>query len=148
VVESVDAQIVRAPSASFVRRVEVAEGSAVKAGDRLLTLDLAAEQAELARARADLARADDALRAAEPGGPSGDAVQLDVDRRAADADIAHLARERDATERLVAKNAATSEELAQADLALDRMRGTREVLVGRRAERARRRGVDARLAAL
>src|ERR1700687_5409547 len=65
VVEPTDPHQLRAPASAFVRTVLVVEGQGVKKGDVLMTLDFAQQKAELARARQDLATAQDDLRNAE-----------------------------------------------------------------------------------
>jgi RND family efflux transporter MFP subunit len=112
----------------------VAEGQTVKRNDTLLTLDLSEWRAELARAREDLAKADNELRLDEQGGPAGRRAQVASDLQKAEAEVAHLLQERDALARLVARQSATRAELDQTSLALARAASTRDALVTQQLE--------------
>jgi len=137
VIEPGDPHVIRAPVTVFVKDVAVVEGQAVKRGAVLMTLDLAEQRAELARAREALAKAQNELRASEAGGSAADLAQVESDLRKTDAEIADLRRAKAATERLVAKQAATGDELRQTELALARAEATREALARKREEMQR-----------
>src|SRR5262249_18226131 len=137
VIEPVEPHVIASRVAAFVAAIAVVEGAAVVRGDLLLTLDVEAQRAELARARETLAKAENDVRVFEAGGPAGERAQLDADLRTADAEVEHLRVQRDATERLVSKQSATSTELAQAQLALERAEATRQAL-GKKREALRR----------
>jgi len=137
VVEPGDPHVIRAPVTAFVKEVNVVEGQAVKRGAVLMTLDLAEQRAELARAREALAKAQNELRVLEAGGPAAELAQVESDIRKTDAEIADLRRAKEATERLMAKQAATGDELRQTELALARAEATREALARKREEMQR-----------
>src|SRR5438552_13706199 len=118
VIEPSEPHVIRAPVATFLKTVDVVEGQTVKRGATLMTLDLAEQRAELARAREDLARAQNQLRVLEAGGSATELVQVESDIRKTDAEIAELRRAKEATERLIARQAATRDELRQTELAL------------------------------
>jgi HlyD family secretion protein len=128
VIEPVDPHVIASRVSAFVAALSVAEGQPVARGDLLLTLDVEAQRAELARAREALAKAENDVLMFEAGGPAGLRAQADADLRTAEAEVEHLHRERDATVRLVAKQAATRTELAQTQLALERAEATRDAL--------------------
>ena len=131
VVEPADPRVIRAPVATFVQKVQAVEGQPVRRGDVLMTLDLALQRAELARARGDLVAAENDLRLDEAGGPAAERAQVESDLHKAEAEAAHLGRDRDGIARLVAQQAATRDELAQAELALIRAEANREALAAR-----------------
>jgi HlyD family secretion protein len=132
IIEPVEPHVIASRVSAFVSSISVTEGQTVQRGDLLLTLDVEAQRAELARAREALAKAQNDLRVVEAGGPAAERAQADADVRTAEAEVEHLRRERDATERLVAKQAATRMELAQAQLALERAEATLEALAKKR----------------
>lgn len=133
-VEPSEPHVMSAPVSAFISAVRVVEGQKVSRGDLLLTLDVAPQRADLARAREELAKAQNELRVLESGGPIGERAQVDADLRKAEADIAQLQRARGATERLIAKQAATRDELDQTQLALTRAEATRDALARRTQE--------------
>ena len=89
------------------------------------------------RAREALAKAQNELRVLEAGGPAAELAQVESDIRKTDAEIADLRRAKEATERLMAKQAATGDELRQTELALARAEATREALARKREEMQR-----------
>jgi HlyD family secretion protein len=68
----------------------------------------------------------------EAGGPAGERAQIEADLRTAEAEVEQARGQRDATERLVSKQAATSTEFAQARLTLERAEATRDALAKKR----------------
>ncbi len=70
VVEPREPYVIRAPVGAFVVAVQSVEGRKVRRGDSLLTLDVAAQRADLARAREELVKAQNAARVLEAG-PAG-----------------------------------------------------------------------------
>ncbi len=119
-VEAIMPYSIRAQSPTFVEKVLAVEGQAVKRGQLLLTLVVDDVRAELHRARGQLVAAQDDLQSARAGGRADELARLESDIRKADAERAQLRRERDALERLVAKQAATKAELLQSQTALER----------------------------
>jgi HlyD family secretion protein len=117
-VEPIAPFVVRAQLDTFVERVRVVEGQAVKKGQLLLELNVKDVSAQLAEAKAKLLRAEDDLRAAKAGGRTDDAARTAGALATAWAQRDRLQRNHDALARLVAQQAATKDELAANDLEL------------------------------
>jgi len=117
-VEPISPFVVRAQLDTFVEKVQGVEGQQVKKGQLLLELNVKDAAAQLAEARAKLLRAQDDLRSAKAGGRADDAARAIGDLAKAEAERDRLQRNHDALERLVAKQAATKDELATNELAL------------------------------
>ena len=117
-VEPIDPFVVRAQLDTFVEKVSVVEGQAVKKGQLLLELNVKDASAQLAEARSKLLRAEDDLRAAKAGGRSDEAAKTEGQLAAAVALRDRLQRNHDSLERLIAQQAATKDELAANDLEL------------------------------
>jgi HlyD family secretion protein len=133
-VEPSEPSVIRAPVGAFVSAVQNVEGRKVQRGDSLLTLDVAAQRADLTRAREELVKAQNAALVLQAGPEGGEWAQVTSDFRKADAEVLQLQRARDATERLVAKQAANRDELDRAELALTRALVTRDALARRQQE--------------
>jgi HlyD family secretion protein len=116
--EPIDPFVVRAQLDTFVEKISVVEGQAVKKGQLLLELNVKDAAAQLAEARSKLLRADDDLRAAKAGGRSDEAAKTEGQLAAALALRDRLQRNHDSLERLIAQQAATKDELAANDLDL------------------------------
>lgn len=147
-VEPIKPYSIRALLSTFVEKVSAVEGQAVKRGQLLMTLDVEEARAELARAREQLVAAQDDLRAARAGGRPGEQAQLESDLRKADAERSRLRQEHDALERLVAKQAATKDELGQNRIALERAEADWQRLQKTKAELERRAKLDVERATL
>jgi HlyD family secretion protein len=117
-VEPIGPFVVRAQLDTFVEKISVVEGQAVKKGQLLLELNVKDAAAQLAEARSKLLRADDDLRAARAGGRSDEAAKTEGQLAAAVALRDRLQRNHDSLERLIAQQAATKDELAANDLDL------------------------------
>src|ERR1700692_4047916 len=117
-VEPISPFVMRAPLDTFVENVTGVEGQQVKKGQLLLELNVRDARAQLDDAEARLLRARDELRAAQSGGKSDEAARVAADLAKAQGDRDRLARNHDALERLIAKQAATRDELAANELAL------------------------------
>ena len=117
-VEPISPFVMRAPLDTFVEKVTGVEGQQVKKGQLLLELNVRDARAQLDDAEAKLLRAQDELRAAQGGGKSDEAARVATDLAKAQGDRDRLLRNHDALQRLVAKQAATRDELAANDLAL------------------------------
>lgn len=117
-VEPIAPFVVRAQLDTFVEKISVVEGQAVKKGQLLLELNVKDATAQLAEARSKLLRAEDDLRAARAGGRSDEAAKTEGQLAAAVALRDRLQRNHDSLERLIAQQAATKEELAANDLDL------------------------------
>jgi HlyD family secretion protein len=117
-VEPIAPFVVRAQLDTFVEKVSVVEGQAVRKGQLLLELNVKDAAAQLAEARSKLLRADDDLRTARAGGRSDEAAKTEGQLAAAVALRERLQRNHDSLERLIAQQAATKDELAANDLDL------------------------------
>src|ERR1700736_442723 len=117
-VEPIAPFVVRAQLDTFVERISVVEGQAVKKGQLLLELNIKDAAAQLADARSKLLRVEDDLRAAKAGGRSDDAAKTEGQLDAATAQRDRLQRNHDSLQRLIAQQAATKDELAANDLDL------------------------------
>ena len=117
-VEPIAPFVVRAQLDTFVERISVVEGQAVKEGQLLLELNVKDAAAQLADARSKLLRAEDDLRAAKAGGRSDEAAKSEGQLAGALAQRDRLKRNHDSLERLIAQQAATKDELAANDMDL------------------------------
>jgi HlyD family secretion protein len=117
-VEPIAPFVMRAPLDTFVEKVTGVEGQQVKRGQLLLELNVRDARAQLDDAEAKLLRAQDELRIARNGGKVEESARVAADLAKAQGDRDRLLRNHDALERLIAKQAATREELAANDLAL------------------------------
>lgn len=103
---------------TFITRVGVVEGQAVRKGQPLLTLDSTVDVAQLAQARQQLLTAQRQLQDGRAGGPPDQVAQLTSELTKAEASRNQLAAEQKALEQLVANHAATQDELARNALKL------------------------------
>lgn len=117
-VEPITPYTMRAQLDTFVEKVAVVEGQAVKKGQLLLQLNVKDAEAQQAEARAKLLRAQDDLRAARAGGRADEAARVTGDLAKAQAERDRLQRNHEVLTRLIEKQAATKDELAANDLAL------------------------------
>jgi HlyD family secretion protein len=148
VIEPVASQVARARTSTFVTHIAVSAGQAVKIGDLLIAIDVSPERAALAQEREALARAVNEQRIVESGDRAGEVAQVDGELRSADAEVRHLTAARAATARLVEKQAATRDELAQTDVALTRAEATRAALAHKADDLRRNASMDASAARL
>jgi len=137
-VEPITATVARAQFPTFVEKVLASEGQSVHRGQLILTLDAADVRAQLAQARANLLAAQTDLQNARAGGPPDEVVQLQGDLQKALVSVANLERMQQALEQLVAKQAATQDELAQNQAALAQARANLETLQQKKATLAQR----------
>ena len=142
-VEPISPYVVRAQSDTFVEKVYASEGQNVKRGQLLLTLDVKDAAAQLSAARAKLLRAQEDLKQARSGGKPDAAAQISSDLVKAQADQDRLQSEHDALGRLLAKGAATKDEVAANELALAKARAEVNRLTIAKQEFSRQVGADA-----
>ena len=117
-VEPVSANVARAEFPTFVEKVMATEGGTVRRGQLILTLNAADIRSQLAEARANLLAAETDLRNAHAGGPPEEVAQLQADLQTGQVEVANLERTAKMLKELVAKQAATQDELAQNQAAL------------------------------
>jgi HlyD family secretion protein len=117
-VEPISPYVMRAQLDTFVQKVLVHEGQAVRKGQVLLELDVKDAAARLAEAKAKLLKAEDDLRAAKGGGKADEAAKVTGDLAKAQAERDRFQKNNEVLLRLIAQQAATQEELAANDLSL------------------------------
>ena len=141
-VEPISPYPMRAQLDTFVERIYVVEGQQVKRGQALLDLNVKDAAAQLAEARSKLLRAQDDLRAAKAGGRADDAARVVGDLVKAQAERDRLQRNHDALQRLIAQQAATTDELAANDLALTKTQAEVTRLMAAKQEFGRQVSLD------
>lgn len=127
-VEPISPTIARAEYPAFVAQVFATEGQRVRRGQVILKLDSADIQSQLAQARGGLLEAQTELRNAQAGGPPDQVAVLQGDLQQAQAEVANLERNHKALQGLVAKQAATQDELAQNEADLTKARAKLQTL--------------------
>jgi HlyD family secretion protein len=138
-VEPISPVVARAEFATFVSKVTATEGEAVHRGQLILTLDAAEVRAQLAQSQADLLAAESDLRNARAGGPPDEVAQLRGEIEQEKIEVTNLERTENVLEQLLAKHAATQDELALNQAALAKARAHLQQLAERKqalAERA------------
>jgi HlyD family secretion protein len=141
-VEPLSPAVAHAEFPTFVEKIVATEGEAVRRGQLILVLDAAEIRSQLAQARADLLAAQNDLRNARAGGPPDQVAQLQGDWQAAQVRVANLERTEKSLEALVAKQAATQDELAQNQASLAKERGNLQALEARKQDLAQRSSVN------
>lgn len=131
-VEPISPTIAVAQYPTFVDRVFATAGQHVRAGELILKLDSADIRSQLAQARAALLAAQTDLRNAQAGGPPSQVAELEGELQQAQVEVANLERNHKALVALVAKQAATLDELAQNEADLAKARAKLESLQQRK----------------
>ena len=124
-VEPIAPMTAHAEFPTFVSKVSATEGQLVHKGQTILVLDSADVRAQLAQAQAELLVAQATLHNAQAGAPE-DAAQVNGALAQAQAEVKNLERTHASLEQLVAKQAATKDELAQNEADLAKARATLE----------------------
>jgi len=117
-VEPISPYVMRAQLDTFVEKISAVEGQQIKKGQVLLELNVHDAAAQLAQARSRLLKAQDDFRAASAGGRADEAARVSGDLAKAFAERDRLQRSHDALQRLLAKQAATKDELSANELEL------------------------------
>jgi HlyD family secretion protein len=141
-VEPISPTVARAEFPTFVEKLMAAEGQSIHRGQPILALGVADVRSQLDQARANLLVAQSDLRNARAGGPPADVAQLNGDLQKSRAQVANLERTHAALEQLVAKQAATQDELAQNEVALAQARTNLNTLQQKKEYMTRQAGVD------
>jgi len=147
-VEPISPFVAHAQFPTFVDKVMATEGQSVHRGQVVLVLDAADMKSQLAQARADLLAAQTALQNARTGGPPSDVAQLEGDLQKAQSQVANLERTQKVLADLVAKQAATQDELAQNQAVLAQARANLQALQQRMAALKQQASVDVQTATL
>jgi HlyD family secretion protein len=147
-VEPIAPTVARAEFSTFVAEENAVEGQAVHRGQVILHLDDSDIRAQLSQARADLLAAQNDLRNARTGGPPDEVAQLQGSLQNAETQVANLERTQQQLTQLVAKQAATQEEVAQNQAALATARANLQTFREKKAALAQRAAVTAQSATL
>jgi HlyD family secretion protein len=147
-VEPVSPYVLRAQFPTFVTKVIAREGQHVRRGELLVTLDDTDIRAALAQAQEALLRAQEDLRIARAGGRADEAAQLDAALRRAELERDRLQQVRDTLQRLAARQAATSEEIARNAVDLARAQADFQEARQKKDDFARRVKLDVERSAL
>lgn len=147
-VEPIAPYSIRAQLDTFVEKVHVSEGQNVRKGQLLVELNVKDAASQLAQAKSRLLRAEDDLRSARAGGRADEAARVAGDLAKAQADRDRLQRNQESLKRLVAKGAATNDELATNELALVKAESEVSRLLSAKQEFNRQAGVDTSRGAL
>ena len=131
-VEPISPTIARAEYPAFVSRVLATEGQSVRRGEVVLTLDSSDIRSQLAQAKNALLAAQTELRNAHAGGPPAQVAEIDGDLQQATVEVTNLERDHKALIALVAKQAATQDELAQNEANLAKARAKLQSLQQRK----------------
>jgi HlyD family secretion protein len=133
-VEPIAPYVMRAQLDTFVEKVSATEGQTVRKGQVILELDVKDAAARLSEAKSKLLRAQDDLRAAKAGGRTDEAARVAGDLAKAQAERDRLQKNHEVLQRLIARQAATQEELAANDLALTKAQAEVTRLVAAKQE--------------
>jgi len=147
-VEPISPAVAHAEFPTFVKKVMTAEGQTVHRGEVILTLDAADIRSQLAQARADRLAAQTDLRNARAGGPPEQVAQLKGDLQAARVQVKNLETTDKALRELVAKQAATQDELAQNEASLAKARANLNALEARKQDLQQRSAASIEAASL
>jgi HlyD family secretion protein len=147
-VEPIAPTIARAEFPAFVVRVLATEGQNVHRGQEILELNSADIASQLAQARAALLAAETDLRNARAGGPPEQVAELQGDLQQAKIEVENLERTHKALVDLVAKQAATQDELAQNETDLTKAQAKLQSLQERKQALAEKANVSAESASL
>jgi HlyD family secretion protein len=137
-VEPISPTVARAEFPTFVDRVMATEGQSVRRGQLILTLDAADVRSQMAQARADLLSAQNDLRNARAGGAPDQVAQLDGDLQAAQLQVKGLESDEKSLEGLVAKQAATQDELSRCQSSLAKARANLQALQAKKQDLTQR----------
>lgn len=125
--------VVRAARPGIIRKVNVKNGDAVLKGAAIAELDSRDAAAELSSAQAALAGARAQLEVLRDGAATSARVDIDNEIARNRADLATAQREYEALKRLVAKHAATGQELSAAALRIENLKASIAALERKRA---------------
>jgi len=147
-VEPIAPFVAHAEFQTFVDHVYAVEGQGVRKGQTILTLNAADMRAQLEQTQSDLLSAESDLRNARAGGAPDQLADLQGNIEQTNVEIASLERTRKALLDLVAKQAATQDELAANDANLTKARARLEALTEKKGALSQAAEVTAEAAAL
>jgi HlyD family secretion protein len=120
-VEPIEWMPVRSERAGVITRVWVSKGQLVRKGDALVELDTRVASADLSKAQAAIQEAQAQERVLTQGGRVAERQQIEADLARARLDLDAAQKSYQALERLVAKQAATRQELDSAHQLVDQL---------------------------
>ncbi len=141
-IEPINAFVFRAEFPTYVSEVSAKEGQSVRRGDKILRLDDADIESQLAAVRQDLLTTQSVLKSARAGGSPDQAADLQGQLSTAQARVASLEKVQKSLRELFAKQAATQAELDQNSLDLDNARTNLRTLQEKKAQFDSQAGLD------
>ncbi|MGA8267746.1 MAG: efflux RND transporter periplasmic adaptor subunit, partial [Candidatus Acidiferrales bacterium] len=141
-IEPINAFVFRAEFPTYVSEVSAKEGQSVRRGDKILRLDDADIESQLAAVRQDLLTTQSVLKNARAGGSPDQAADLQGQLSTAQARVASLEKVQKSLRELFAKQAATQAELDQNSLDLDNARTNLRTLQEKKAQFDSQAGLD------
>lgn len=147
-VEPIAPTVAHAEFPTFVDHVLASEGQTVRHGEVILTLDASDIRSQLAQTKADLLSTQADLRNARAGGAPGELAELQGELQQAKVDVDNLERSHKALQDLVAKQAATQDELALNEANLTKAHARLDAFTEKKMAIAQKAGVTAESAAL
>jgi HlyD family secretion protein len=120
-VEPIEWMPVRAERAGLISRIWISRGQLVRKGDPLVELDTRVASADLSKAQAAIQEAQAQEKVLKQGGRVAERQQIDADLARARLDLDAAQKSYQAVERLVAKQAATRQELDSARQLVDQL---------------------------
>lgn len=147
-IEPIDPQIARAQLDSFVTEAFLKEGSQVRHGETVLTLDANQTRADLKQAKIELLQAQTDLSDARAGGEPDQKAQLAGDIRELRVEVDRLRKRQEALEKLFTTHASTQDEVSQNGTYLERGRAALDVLLKRQKDFADRAALQEQSASL
>jgi HlyD family secretion protein len=133
-VEPISPVTARAGFPTFVQKVFAKEGQTVHRGELILTLESADMRAQLAQAQADLLNAQTDLQNAKAGGAPEQVAQLKANLQSARMQVKNLTNSAKQLKELVAKQAATEQQLIQTQEDLTKADGTLQTLEAKKKD--------------
>jgi len=141
-IEPINAFVFRAEFPTYVTEVSAKEGQPVHRGERILRLDDADIQSQLAAARQDLLATQSLLKNANGGGSPDQVADLQGQVRTAEARVQSLEKLQKSLRDLFAKQAATQSELDQNSLDLENARTNLRTLQQKKTQFETQAGLD------
>lgn len=137
-IEPIAPHVYKAEFESSVTGVFAKQGSSVRIGETIVTLDADQVRADLAWAKIQLLSAQDDVRNDHAGGPPDEKAELMGDLRRSEADVEHLRNRQNLLENLFNAHAVTREDVNQNATALARAQALLDTLEAKRKDLAER----------
>lgn len=147
-VEPIEPYAIQSQLTTFIETVSVKQGDIVRGGQILMTLNAKDLETELARLKGELFAAEDEHKIAAGGGPPDEVAQLQSDLVKTETEITRLRLETERLERLLARQAATPQELEQSKIALQKAEADKRLIEQKRSGIVERAKIQAERSAL